>query len=279
MDDRIQQARLLAVEIRIQTIRAMAIAGGGHIGGAMSMSDLVSVLYSGELRCDPKNPGWEDRDRLVCSKGHSGPAIYAALALKGFFPSDWLETLNKPGTHLPSHVDRNKTPGIDVCTGSLGQGLSVACGLAMAFRQDHRENRVFAILGDGECQEGQIWEAAMFAGHYHLDHLIAFVDANKGQLDGTTKDVMTVEPLEERFSAFGWSVQRVNGQDVAAIFDAIHKAKDHTGSPSVIVLDTVKGSGCSFALNVPNHHMYVTQEQAAEAIEALNAEKLRILEQ
>ncbi len=277
MDNTIQSVRLFAADIRIQTIRAMSLAGGGHVGGAMSMSDLVSVLYSTELNCRPDQPDWPGRDYLVCSKGHSGPAIYSALALRGFFPLEWLEMLNKPGTHLPSHVDRKKTPGIDASTGSLGQGLSIACGIAKAHKQNKAENKVFVIMGDGELQEGQIWEAAMFAAHYKLDNLIAFVDANKGQLDGNVADIMDVESIEKKFESFNWNVQRINGHDIEAIQKAIRSAREHKGSPNVIILNTVKGYGCSFAMGVFNHHVYINAQQAGEAIAQLEAEKSRIL--
>ena len=214
----------------------------------------------------------EDRDRLVLSKGHAGPALYSALALKGFFPLEWLHTLNKGGTRLPSHCDRNRTPGIDMTTGSLGQGISAACGIALANRIDKRDVYTYAIIGDGESDEGEVWEAAMFAGHYGLSHLIAFTDNNKMQIDGTTAEVMSVDGkagadgsrdprrLDAKWTAFGWAAERVAGHDVGAICDAIEAAKARAEKgderPTMIVLDTVKGKGAAFCEGqVGSHNM------------------------
>jgi len=268
-----------AAEIRLETIRELANLGFGHVGGAMSVVETLAVLYGGVMNIDSKNPRWADRDWLVCSKGHAGPTVYATLALKGYFPKEMLMTLNQGGTQLPSHCDRNKTPGIDMTTGSLGQGASTAIGVALGNRLDGRKNWTYLILGDGELNEGQVWEGAMFANHYKLDHLIAFVDFNGQQLDGYTKDIMDLGDIGAKFEAFGWHAQNVDGHNVDEIDEAIQKAKAAEGKPSVIVLHTCKGKGCTFAEGiVDNHHMAFTKEQGEQA--ALRAqEELKKIEE
>ncbi len=262
-----------ARQIRIETLKEIGARGFGHIGGSISIVDLLAVLYGEIMKIDPINPNWEDRDWLVVSKGHAGPAVYAALALKGYFPLEYLSTLNQNNTCLPSHCDRNKTVGIDMTTGSLGQGASTAAGVALGHKIDGKNNYTYLILGDGECNEGQVWEAALFSAQHVLDHLIAFVDYNKKQLDGFTKDICDLGELEVKFANFGWDSQRVNGHDVNAIKDAIDRAKTIEGKPHMIVLDTVKGKGCYFAENeFSNHHMNVTEEQIQKAIQLLQAE-------
>lgn len=219
------------------------------------------------MKYDARNPHWEERDYLVLSKGHAGPALYATLALKGFFPIDQLNTLNRPGTSLPSHCDRLKTPGIDMTCGSLGQGLSAAAGIALGLRLDNMKNRVFAIMGDGECNEGQIWEAALFAGQRKLDNLIAFVDYNRLQLDGPTDGICAMGDMVRKFRAFGWDAQEVAGHDVAAIDAAITQAKASSGKPSMIVLNTIKGKGWSKAEDqTGSHSRGFTREELAEAL-------------
>jgi transketolase len=274
-----EQSRLkgFAKEIRQKTLYAIGRLGVGHIGGALSIADILALLYGKEIRCDPQNPQWEGRDLLVLSKGHAGPALYAALSLKGFFPLSWLDTLNQGGTRLPSHCDRNRTPGIDMTTGSLGQGLSAACGIALGRRLDNSPVKVFCIIGDGESDEGQNWEAALFAAHYHLSNLIAFTDYNKLQIDGSTREVMDLGDLEGKWKSFGWYVDRCNGHDIAAMHEAIGRARSQgeagEGKPSMIILDTVKGKGAAFCENkVESHNMNFTPEIAAEAIAALEQE-------
>ena len=258
-----------ARDIRILTIDAIGFLGVGHIGGALSVVELLTVLYYRHLRHDPARPRWPGRDRLVLSKGHAGPALYSTLASRGFFPEDWLHTLNKGGTLLPSHCDRNKTPGIDMTTGSLGQGLSAACGIALANRIDGIDCDVYAILGDGESDEGQVWEAAMLASKYRLTRLIAFTDSNKLQIDGPTKEIMDLGRLEDKWAAFGWRASRADGHDVAAIDEAIREAKDR-GGPAMIILDTIKGKGASFCEGaVTNHNMAFDYETAKAAIAQL----------
>ncbi|MCM0650824.1 transketolase [Clostridium swellfunianum] len=271
--NKIQELKKLAAEIRIETIRMIGHLGFGHIGGALSIADTLAVLYGEVMRYDVKNPKWADRDWLVCSKGHGGPAIYSSLAIKGFFPKEELLTLNTPGTHLPSHCDRNLTTGIDMTTGSLGQGSSLAVGVALGNRLSGRNSYTYLILGDGELQEGQIWEAVMFSAQKKLDNLIAFVDYNKKQLDGYTKDINDLGDVKAKFESFGWHGQEVDGSDVEQIINAIENAKAAKGQPSVIVLHTVKGKGAAFVENeLSNHHMVVSKEKAEEAIKILQEE-------
>lgn len=277
-DTKIKELEIFALMIRIETLKEIGNLGFGHVGGAMSIADTLAVLYGEVMNIDPKNPKWEDRDWLIVSKGHSGPAVYAALALRGYFPLEELMTLNKPGTHLPSHCDRNLTTGIDMTTGSLGQGSSTAVGVALGNRLSGKDSTVYLILGDGECQEGQVWEAAMLAAQHKLDNLIAFVDDNKQQLDGYTDDINSLIDVRLKFESFGWHAQRVDGANVAEIYEAIERAKKEKGKPSVIVLDTVKGKGCSYAEGVlNNHHMTVSKEQTEEAVRALEEELERKL--
>lgn len=262
--------RKLSADIRIETIRALAEAGAGHIGGAMSIADVLAVLYGGVMNFNSANPTWENRDWLVLSKGHAGPGLYASLALKGFFPMDVLKTINKPGTILPSHCDRKKTPGVDMTTGSLGQGMSAAAGIALGNRIKGHNNYTYCIVGDGELQEGQIWEAAAFAAHFKLDCLIVFVDYNKKQLDGNLEDINQPFDIAEKFRSFGWNAATVKGYDVEQIFDAIQVAKGVSEKPSVIVLDTYKGIGCDFAEQAAfNHNMNISWEMANAAIEEI----------
>ena len=237
------ELKRLALKIRIGLVEAIGARGFGHIGGSLSIADLLAVLYGSEMHYDPKNPGWPERDKLVCSKGHAGPAVYSALAVEGFFPYEVLKTLNQPGTTLPSHCDRSKTPGIDMTTGSLGQGTSLAAGLALGDRLKGRSSRTFLIVGDGEANEGQVWEAVMFAAAKKLDNLFLFLDNNKKQLDGPVAEVLDIGPFGDKLAAFGFDTQVIPGNDVAAIYEAIQKAKAVTGKPHAIVLDTVKGAG------------------------------------
>lgn len=258
-------------QIRRETLRCIHSQGSGHVGGSLSIADVLAVLYSNHMRVDPKNLKKEGRDRLVLSKGHAGPALYATLALKGFFPMDWLDTLNVLGTRLPSHANLNLTPGVDMTAGSLGQGMSCACGLALGEKIKKSDAYVYVICGDGELQEGQNWEAAMFAANKKLDHLIVFVDNNKMQIDGMTKDVMNVEDIAAKFASFGFVTSRVDGHDHAAIDKAVCFAKTEKGAPHCIVLDTVKGKGVSFyeTMGAGVHSTTVNDEQFALALQEL----------
>ena len=231
------------------------------------------MLYFDKMNIDPQNPKMEERDRFVLSKGHGGPAVYAALALRGFFGLDWLDTLNRPETSLPSHCDMNRTPGVDMTTGSLGQGFSAAAGMALAAKLDKKDLYVYTVIGDGESQEGQVWETAMLAGNRQLDNLIAFTDYNKMQLDNYIEADNGLYPLEDKWRAFGWHVQSVDGHDVAAIAHAIDNAQKIKGRPSMILLDTVKGKGCYFCENqVASHNMAITEEMWKKAVALLDEE-------
>ncbi|MCF7816256.1 MAG: transketolase [Kiritimatiellales bacterium] len=269
-NDELSPLKKTANHIRILTIDAIAHLGIGHLGGSLSIVDVLTLLYYRHMDVDPLDPTRPDRDRLVLSKGHAGPALYSTLALKGFFPVDWLHTLNQGGTRLPSHCDMNRTPGIDMTTGSLGQGLSAAIGICLGNRIDGRSSKVYAIIGDGETNEGQVWEAAMAASQFKLNHLIAFTDYNKLQIDGFMHEVMGIDDLNVKWVAFGWFVQRVNGHDLEEMDVAINRAKAETSRPSMIILDTKKGKGAFFAENrVESHNMAIDPKAAEQAIAML----------
>ena len=269
----LRDIRRFGKQIEIETLRTIGSLGVGHIGGSLSIADVLSVLYGKVMKIDPQNPNWAGRDWLILSKGHSGPGLYATLALKGYFPQAELMTLNQPGTRLPSHCDRNRTPGIDMTTGSLGQGSSLAAGVAMSHKIDNLDNWIYLILGDGELQEGQVWEMAMFAAQQKLDNLIAFVDANGMQVDGRLCDICDLGDLAGKFESFGWHVQSVNGHDASAIYDAIEAAKQATGRPSVIVMATVKGHGWHLMAGNPGcHNMPITREQMLTGISEMEAD-------
>ena len=270
MKPELNDLRRLAADIRIRTIRSLEKFGAGHIGGSMSIADILAVLYGQVLRYKADDPTWEGRDRLVMSKGHCGPAQYAVLALSGFFPEDWLSTLNQGGTRLPSHCDSNKTPGIDATTGSLGQGVSIACGLAQGAVLKGKKHITYALLGDGELQEGQVWEAVQFAVSRKLDRLVMLVDDNGMQLDGPTinKEI----GLVERFKSFGCEVHTVNGHNVAEMVPLLERIRDSAGNgkPIVVILQTAKGCGCIFAEEKEiNHHMPVSAQDANRAIDEI----------
>ncbi len=274
---KLQELKALACEIRIQTLTGLGTLGFGHIGGSFSIAELLAVLYGDEMKIDPANPNWEDRDWLVCSKGHAGPAIYAALAIKGYFPKEELLKINTPGTTLPSHCDRLLTPGVDMTTGSLGQGSSAAAGIAYGNRLSKKDNYTYLILGDGELQEGQVWEAMSFVAQHNLTNLITFVDDNKKQLDGYVTDIVDFSNAEERMRAFGLESVVVDGHDIRAISAAIKDAKA-ANKPTCIVLDTVKARGCSFAEDVVNNHsVTISAEQMKEGLEALHAELAKVV--
>lgn len=263
----------IATRMRVDIIEMLAAAGSGHPGGSLSACDILAVLYFDKMRIDPADPKDPDRDRLVLAKGHAAPALYAALAEKGFFPREDLVTLRKSNSHLQGHPSMSTTPGVEMSTGSLGQGLSVANGMALAGRLDDRDYYVYCIMGDGEIQEGQVWEAAMSAAHYGLDHVIAFVDHNRLQIDGDNDEVMTVNPIDEKFHAFGWNVLTIDGHDYEAIGRAIEEAKATKGRPTVIVAETVKGKGVSFMENqVEWHGVAPTAAQAQEALAELGVQ-------
>lgn len=267
---KMQELRVLAQEIRVETLKIIHSLGRGHVGGSMDLADAMAVIYGGYMKFDPKNPQWEDRDWFVLSKGHAGPVSYATLGLMGYYPMESAYTLNQPGTDFPSHTDRTKTKGVDLTTGSLGQGMSEAVGAALGNKMDGRSSHTFVIIGDGESDEGQVWEAAQFAAHHKLDHLICFVDNNGRQLDGAVADVMSHgKGIGAKFDAFGWNVIDVaDGNDVEAIYDAVAEAykADGTGVPTCIVLNTVKGKGAIFAEPSGAHSSEPKEEQWVEAI-------------
>lgn len=263
------QLKEFAQEIRIEQIKCFAKRGFGHVGGSLSATDCIAALYGKLMKYDANNPKWQGRDRLVCSKGHSGPALYAALAIKGFFPKDWLDTLNQHYTRLPSHCDRLKTPGIDMTTGSLGQGCSLAAGMAIALLLDGGGQSVYLIMGDGECDEGQVWEMALFAGANKLHNLVAFVDYNHKQLDGTTEDVLDLGDIAKKFESFGWHAVSVDGNDPDMIVHAVQEEKG-TGKPLLVVLNTVKGAGVKAIEEMEfNHHITIDENLARTAMAQL----------
>lgn len=268
-----KELALFAKEIQIKTMETIGSLGVGHAGGALSIAELVAVLYGEAMQYRSENPNWAERDWLVVSKGHAGPAVYSALALKEFFPLEELSTLNRPKTHLPSHCDRNLTPGIDMTTGSLGQGASTAAGVALGFQLDQKKNHVYLILGDGEAQEGQVWEMAMFAAQHKLSNLTAFLDYNRLQLDGPIDEICSLGDPAEKFRAFGWNVLSVDGHDVRAIAQAIDEAKFCTENPSMIILNTIKAHGWKEMENQTGSHCpTVSQEQLQKTVSDLQAE-------
>ena len=266
-----QDLREICKDIRCDIMTTIGHLGVGHIGGCLSLAELLTVLYFKEMHIDPQNPKMPGRDRLVCSKGHAGPAVYAALANRGYFDKAELLTLNQSGTHLPSHCDMNLTTGIDMTTGSLGQGFSCAVGVALGSKLEDDGATIYAIVGDGESQEGQIWEAAMFAAAKKLDNLIAFTDYNKLQIDGPVAEVNDIAPLAEKWAAFGWNVIDVeDGNDLDQVEAAIEHAKLGRGGekPTMVILNTKKGCGVKWIedLGAGNHNTNVTEEQAQAAI-------------
>ncbi|MFA6846223.1 MAG: transketolase [Sphaerochaetaceae bacterium] len=268
----VKKLKRQALEIRKLTINEIGHFGSGHIGGSMSIVELLTYLYYQEMRIDPSNPKKEDRDRFVCSKGHAGPAVYATLASKGYFPVEQLMTLNQGGTKLPSHCDMTKTPGVDFTGGSLGQGFSAAVGIALGQKIKKMDARTFAVIGDGESQEGEIWEAAETAAQWRLDNLIAFTDFNRQQLDGMTEDIISMDNIDTRWLGFNWHVQRINGHDFVQLDDAIQRAKKEKGRPHMIIMDTQKSHGFIPGEGiVANHSMAFNEETAKKAIEALYA--------
>lgn len=250
----ISDLEAIARKLRRHVITMISTAGSGHPGGSLSAADIITVLYFKMMKHDPGNPHWPDRDRFVLSKGHAAPILYAALAECGYFPLEWLSTLRKAGTCLQGHTDSNLTPGVDASAGSLGQGLSVGIGMALAARLDKKDYHTYVLLGDGECDEGQVWEAAMFAPNYKLDNLTAIVDFNKIQLDGFTRDIMNLEPFIDKWRAFNWEVLEIDGHDIKQTIDAIGKARSIRGKPAVIIAHTIKGKGVSFMENNVDFH-------------------------
>jgi transketolase len=270
----IAELQALCRGLRVDILEMITAAGSGHPGGSLSVVDLVATLYLHEMRHDPARPDWPERDRFVLSKGHGVPALYAVLAHTGYFSRELLPTLRQLGSPLQGHPVRGTAPGIEACTGSLGQGLSVAIGMALAARLDRTKTRVYCVMGDGELQEGQVWEAAMSAAKFELDNLVAFVDNNRGQIDGPVSEVMPIEPLVDKWQSFGWSVQRIDGHDFGQILDALSVARKGAPKPQLIVADTVKGKGVSFMESqlVQWHGAAPTKDERDRAIQELTGQ-------
>lgn len=260
----------MARTIRVDILKMLSEAGSGHTGGSLSAADIVTAIYFSKMRYNPKDPEWKERDRFVLSKGHAAPLLYAALARAGYFPLEMLSTLRKIGSPLQGHPNCRSLPGIEVSTGSLGQGLSVANGMAIGLRLDRIPARVYCLLGDGEVQEGQVWEAAMTAAHYGLDNLCAIIDNNGLQIDGPVEEVMRVSPLPEKWKAFGWHVIEIDGHNMAEILNALDEAEGIKGKPTIIIAHTIKGKGVSiFEGKVEYHGVAPTPDELAKALKEL----------
>lgn len=269
---KLQELKKTAVIIRLGIVEEVFNAASGHPGGSLSIADIITYLYFAEMNVDPNNPDWDARDRFVLSKGHTCPALYAALAEKGFFPKEDLKTFRHIDSYLQGHPDKKHTPGIDMSSGSLGQGISAACGMALAGKIQNKDYRVYTVLGDGESEEGQVWEAAMFAAHYKLDNLCAVLDFNGLQIDGKITEVMNPTPLDEKFKAFGWHVICINGHDFNEIEAAFEEAKTVKGQPTLILAATTKGKGVSYMEDKAGWHGKAPNaDEYAQAIEELNA--------
>ena len=268
-----------AALLRRDIVQMIYTAGSGHPGGSLSAADIIASLYFHVMRHRPQEPDWHDRDRFVLSKGHAAPALYAALAESGYFPVDELLNLRKIGHKLQGHPSMKTTPGVDMSTGSLGQGLSAAIGMALAGRIDGKDYTVYVMLGDGEIEEGQVWEAAMFAAHYKVDNLVAFLDKNGLQIDGPTDKVMSSEPLADKWRAFGWHVIEIDGHDIPQILDAVAEARNTKGRPVMIIASTVKGKGVSFMENVVGFHGKAPNDaQYRQAIDEIGLGEIGVME-
>lgn len=268
---KIKELKEIARRLRQHIIQMTCAAASGHPGGSLSAADIVTTLYFYRMNHKPSDPSWPDRDRFVMSKGHAAPVLYAALAEAGYFPIKYLKTLRKIGSSLQGHVDMLALPGIEMSTGSLGQGLSAANGMALAARLDKKSYRVYCMTGDGECHEGQIWEAAMTSSHHKLDNLTVFVDHNKYQIDGKVEEIKSLQPFDKKWEAFGWHVLACDGHDFKSIIEALNKAEKHKGKPTVIIAETVKGKGVSFMESRPldYHGKAPTPEEERKALAEL----------
>lgn len=274
MSKNVEELKSIAKTIRKDIVSMLTESCSGHPGGSLSAADILTTLYFGEMNVDPENPKDENRDRFVLSKGHAAPVLYSVLARKGYFPVEELNTLRKINTRLQGHPSMKCLPGIDMSTGSLGQGISSAVGMALAGKVDKKDYRVYTLLGDGELEEGQVWEAAMSAAHYKLDNLTAFVDFNGLQIDGDITKVMNPSPIDKKFEAFGWNVLVIDGHKIDEILDAIEKAKNFKGKPTVVVCNTVKGKGVSFMENQASWHGTApSKEQCEQALAEIGGDK------
>lgn len=270
----VEELKSIAKTIRKDIVSMLTESCSGHPGGSLSAADILTTLYFGEMNINPENPKDENRDRFVLSKGHAAPVLYSVLARKGYFPVEELNTLRKINTRLQGHPSMKCLPGVDMSTGSLGQGISSAVGMALAGKVDKKDYRVYTLLGDGELEEGQVWEAAMSAAHYKLDNLTAFVDFNGLQIDGDITKVMNPSPIDKKFEAFGWNVLVIDGHNIDEILDAIEKAKNFKGKPTVVVCNTVKGKGVSFMENQASWHGTApSKEQCEQALAEIGGDK------
>jgi len=270
--EKIKELENKAKVIRRHIIEMIGRCGSGHPGGSLSAADILTVLYFHKMKHDPKNPKWDERDRFVLSKGHAAPVLYATLAEAGYFPKSYLKTLRQIGSSLQGHVDMISLPGIEMSTGSLGQGFSAANGMALACRMDKKNNHVYVVIGDGESQEGQIWEAAMTAGHYKLDNITVILDHNKYQIDGQVEEIKGIQPIADKWRAFRFNViDGVNGHDIKFIIKALDDALKAKGKPTIIIAETIKGKGVSFMENNPLdfHGKAPTKEEVIKALEEL----------
>jgi len=263
-----------AITVRQEIVKMTSNAGSGHLGGSLSCVDILVVLYFHHLKHNPQNPSWSERDRFVLSKGHAAPAFYATLALSGYFPKEELSTFRKINSRLQGHPDNRKTPGVEVSTGSLGQGLPVAVGMASGLKLAGKNNHVYALVGDGELNEGEIWEAAMFANHHKVVNITALVDRNHGQNDGREEDVMSMEPLAAKWTAFGWNVFGIDGHNIKNLLDVLDKSMENRKKPIVIIAETVKGKGISLVEGNNDYHAKcLSKELAAQAVAELEKRK------
>lgn len=266
----LQRMLKMCVDVRRDILEEVHVAGSGHVGGALSIVEMLVALYFSELNIRPEQPDWDKRDRFVLSKGHASAALYAVLAERGFFPKEELRTYGGPGSNLQKHVDMHRVPGVDVSTGSLGLGLSMAVGMALADRLDGLNRRVYCILSEGETQEGSTWEAAMAASHFKLDQLIVFVDNNGLQVDGTVQEIMNIEPLGKRWLSFGWHVQTIDGNNLKSVLRALHRSRSTPGKPHLILAKTIKGKGIYFMENQVDWHSHpISEGDLQKALEAL----------
>ena len=269
---KLTELKKIAANVRLGIVEAVHSASSGHPGGSLSIAEALTYLYFEEMNIDPKNPKWEDRDRLVLSKGHTSPALYSVLAHRGFFPVEDLKTFRRIDSYLQGHPDVKKVPGVDMSTGSLGQGISAACGMALAAKLNKEARRVYCILGDGESEEGQVWEAAMFAAHYNLDNLCVVLDWNGLQIDGKIDDVIGPTPFDTKFESFGWNVIMADAHDFESLESAFAGAKAVSGKPTVIIAKSVKGKGVSYMENNVNWHGAAPNDELfAVAMEDLKA--------
>jgi transketolase len=270
VEEKLLRLHKTCIDVRRDIVSQVHFGGSGHVGGCLSCVEILTALFFAVMRLRPDEPGWPGRDRFVLSKGHAAPTLYAVLAERGYFPLEELKTFTQSGTRLQKHVDMHRLPGVDVSSGSLGQGLSISIGMALADRQDQKNRWVYAMIGDGECQEGQIWEAALAAAQFKLNRLILYLDHNCMQVDGFLKDIIEIEPIEAKWQSFGWQVQRIDGHAIDQILDATAFAHNTTGKPHMIICDTVKGKGISFMENKVEWHSHaINDNEYAQALAEL----------